>query len=196
MPWFDKTPTTLPITARSMFKPAGEALEEAQRRDASHADDDGDAGQERATQDWAATGLLLLARLQLDQMLEILVGALHMSLEDGEAAALRELAERVESAALPPPDDGAFELSCVEEGLELWHALNPGNLEVTHGFAVDGSIAMTIGPTIPRLPALGLRGSTAEELNDEPDAIFDRAVACTEAAAFLATHIGAPREPK
>lgn len=187
MSWFAGVPTQLTI-AGTRFWMAREALEEQDRR----LDPGGDLFSQRGERpetDWAATGLFLLARVQLDQMVQLLEVefGIHVPAFSGSEIErrLRECFE--ESEDDPDWQDASFGISVVAEGVDLWRALKAGEgRAVGHGFAVDGSISITTGPDIPELQAAGLRGSAAGELNDSPLDVLGLASVCTSEAAALA----------
>lgn len=185
--WFAGVPTELNI-AGTRFWMAGEALEDQDRR-LDPADDLFSESGVRPETDWAATGLFLLARVQLDQMVDILQSefGIHVPAFSG-AEVERRLRECFEESDDDPDwQYASFGISVIGEGVDLWRALQAGEGgAVGHGFAVDGSISITSGPEIPELRALGLRGGYAGELNDSPLEVLACASTCTHEAAALA----------
>ena len=187
MSWFSGVPQELSI-AGTRFWLASEALEvQEDRLDPcpSLFDERGD----RPNPDWAATGLFLLARVQLDQLVEILdtgFGIQASAFSGSEVA--RRLGEFFEDPQEPSDDeDLSYEIACVGEAVDLWRALCAAEgSRVGHGFAPDGSITITTGPDLPELRALGLQGSASGELETTPTEALDRASTCTVWAARLA----------
>ena len=186
MPWFRDVPTRILVTKLS-YLPAAQAIFEAEASqgempDASHGEREGD--------DWGAVAVLHLAKLQLEQM-EYLV---HVIIEsDGNHERLtrdeisKRLDARISSIDLPENFEVDYEVACIKEGLDLLQALRDHHQEasVTHAFAPDGSIALTVGPELPSCAALGIKGSPGGELEDEPDHLFNCARDSTEAAAVI-----------
>lgn len=186
MSWFAGVPTKVTVTRQS-FLPAGQALVQEQTSQDAWPDS---AGGERDADDWGAEAVFHLARLQLEQMEELVLLIIGQAEQD-EDLSTDEIAERllarVGALGLPEDDDRAFEAACIEEALALLEALRMKRsaLHVSHAFAVDGSISFTAGPKLPDCPALGVRGSSGGELEAEPHYVFDVARQCTQAAAAL-----------
>lgn len=187
MTWFGGVPDEIRV-AGIRFWLAAEALDDQDRRV-----DPGSAffeeRGERANPDWAATSLFLLARVQLDQMVEILDGEFGIQ---ASASSGVDVARRLDEFFDDPGDvaevDVAYKIAAVGEAVELWRALRAadGRRAVAHGFAVDGSITITVGPDLPELGTLELRGSVSGELETTPIEVLERASACTWDAAELA----------
>lgn len=215
MGWFTSVPDTVRISGVS-FLPAGEALDDADERDGItdwEPDDTDSLLPDRNSPDRGAEAVYLVARLQLDQMVHLLRQAtgVHdpVRLTEQSIAALARIGgdtypDRPDQwyvdnrgattdPDLPPeelPYDGpisrwTFELEQVRAGLALHRALS-GGLGVSHAFAVDGSITMTMGPQYPGAPdVLGTRGNLYGEVEEEPDVVLDAARVATAAAAAV-----------
>ncbi|MFD2081554.1 hypothetical protein SAMN05421678_106252 [Actinopolymorpha cephalotaxi] len=188
MAWFAGVPLQLDIVG-TRFWMASEALDAQEDRRSSDPSLHDQRG-ERPGRDWAAVGLFLLARVQLDQLVEILDR--EFGIQAG-AFSGAEVARRLgtcfdEADDLSAGDDLSYEIDTVGEAVDLWRALRAaeGRMMVRHGFAPDGSITITTGPDLPELEALGLRGSESGELEATPTEVLDRASSCTLAAARLA----------
>jgi hypothetical protein len=182
MTWFGGVPWEIRIAGAS-FVLADEALELA---DVEGLPDDerpdAEVG-ERPSPDWAATALLLLARVQLDQMVDLLGRVVGGDISGWEPARVAgAVRRRVAAASVDLLEEVAFELEALAEGLLLRSALREIST-VDHGFAVDGSITLTTGPEIPALEILGIRGSWGTEMNVEPDQVFRTAAQLTRDAA-------------
>lgn len=186
--WFGGVPDEVKI-AGIRFWLAGETLEDQERR----LDPEPTLFQERGDRpnpDWGATTLFFLARVQLDQLVEILdtgFGIQASAFSGAEVA--RRLGEYLEDSQKPSDgEDLSYEIACVGEAVDLWRALcaAEGGRVVEHGFAPDGSITVTTGPDLPELRALCLRGSASGELETTPTEVLDRASTCTVWAAQLA----------
>ena len=186
MTWFEGVPQEVEI-AGVRFWLASEALEDEEKRLNVWSELLEERG-ERPNPDWAATALFLLARVQLDQLVEILVGEFGIQTSAFSGAEVsRRLGEMFDNDDLRE-GDMAHEIESVGEAVDLWRALRAadGGGFVEHGFAVDGSITMTVGPDLPELDALGLRGSNSGELEMSPIDVLGRASACTQSVAQLA----------
>ena len=179
MSWFSDIPDQVTITGRHRLLPAGQAMADTDPGET-------DPWHERPPDDWGATAVLLMARLQLDQMVEILQQA-PFGVDTDWRTGLHRAAEDRRALGLDADD-----LDRVSEGIRLREALQ-ASTEVRHGLALDGSITITTGPDIPASPALGLRGSYAREMNDDPLQVFRCAVDCTQAAARLHAALDAAR---
>lgn len=188
MSWFSGVPHELTI-AGTRFLLAAEVLEEELRLDPQQDPIDQKVG-ERPSTDWAATSLFVLARIQLDQVVQILRAKFSIdagTLSGSEVS--RRLEERFEQLhdLNDEEADVSFEVAVVGEAVDLWRALNAAEtVPVGHGFASDGSISISTGPDLPELNALGLRASNAGELNVSPLDVWQRASACTREAGRLA----------
>jgi hypothetical protein len=192
MGWFSGVPVELNI-AGSRFRLADEAIEE-QQQDLNPFDDLLRENGERPERDWAASALLHLARVQLDEMIQILVTHLELPVEKLSGAEVtRRLTVMAEEAGLPE-QRLLYEVCCVGEGVDLWRALGRvGEAPVSHAFAVDGSISFTVGPDLPELGALGLKASVGGELEATPLDVFSRASSCTRDAAEVSVVIAERR---
>lgn len=184
MTWFSGVPQELNI-AGIRFWMASEALEDQERRLDSWQYAFDEQG-ERPDPDWAATSLFLLARVQLDQLVEILEREFSIQASACSGAEVaRRLGESFEESD-DPMEDISYEIAIVGESVDLWRALRAaGGRPVGHGFAVDGS-TITTGPDLPELAALGLRGSESGELETSPKEVLERASSCTLEVARLA----------
>lgn len=185
MSWFDDVPLTLEV-AGGRFLLAGEALEEQDRR-VDPFGQPADEGGERPNPDWAASGLLLLARVQLDQMVAILGAELNIGargLSGSDVA--RRLAGAFEEIDGVSGGDVSDAIGIVGEGVDLWRALEAAEGgSVGHGFAPDGSITITVGPDLPELPRLRIRPGDDGELHVSPRRVLERATDCTRVSAWL-----------
>ncbi|QIG44482.1 hypothetical protein G5V58_18345 [Nocardioides anomalus] len=165
MTWFGDVPNEV-IVAGTRFWLAQAALEEADPGAYFY----GPAG-ERPSTDWPAMTLFTMARLQLDEMVQILEKEFDIS---AAAFAGEEVSRRLSLAiaaagSLSDEEDVAFEIACVGEAVDLWRALHhDGDRGVGHAFAVDGTISFTSGPELPELKAVGVRASEGGELNTSP----------------------------
>jgi hypothetical protein len=202
--WFASEPNSIPVGSLDLL--LGDRAVESRAWD-GHAEQD--EYQQRPTPDWGATAVLRLARLQLDEMVYLVRAATGIddprsNLEKTQdelrnrtfAAVTHEFLQTdeggegaVERVALEI-NNIQFELGAIHEGFLLRDALDDPT-PVNHGFAVDGSIAMTTGPDIPALAIFNLRGTTGGELGDEPMAIFKVARHATVTAAELLAKITA-----
>lgn len=154
---------------------------------------------DRPPDDWQESAVLLLARVQLDQvvtMASIITGIVDPLADvDLTQAEIHSQAMPVreadydrfiaEGGPLPMTLDAAVDTTV--EALGLRRAL-PSDPRVQHAFAVDGSITFTHGPSYPACPTLGLKGCDGE-LEDDPRAIFAAARRATELAATLTVQI-------
>ncbi|MGW5365994.1 hypothetical protein [Actinopolymorpha pittospori] len=188
MTWFAGVPLQLNI-AGTRFWMAAEALDAQEDRFSSDPSLYEERG-ERPGRDWAATGLFLLARVQLDQLVEILDREFGIQATAFSGA---EVSRRLGECFDKPDDqsggeDLSYEIDAVGEAVDLWRALRAAEdgMMVGHGFAVDGSITITTGPDLPELTALSLRASESGELETMPTEVLERASWCTMEAARLA----------
>lgn len=188
MDWFDDGSDAIRIV-RKNFLVACEALEnwEAQLRGPNSLYREGSG----PFPDWPATSFLLLTRPQLDQVVEILKSEFGI---DARLFSGAEVSRRLHDSILSvrggerAVEDFAFEIDVVGEGVDLWRALREASdLHVHHGYEY-GSITMTLGPELPDLGALGIKGSDGE-LNVDPAQVFSAATACTSCAAELAVRL-------
>lgn len=177
MRWFHDVPHHVTIAPGLDFLTASEAIWETEPGDI-------DPWHERPSEDFGAAAVLAIAKFQLDQMLEVLDRP--ELRQDG-----RDLGSALQGITVVEggdnPDgmfDPSHDLACVKEAMHLRESL-PGSVEVSHGFAPDGSITITIGPSIPESAALRLRGGEQGEMHDTPVKILDAAVYATRAAARI-----------
>ena len=183
MTWFHGVPDRVTIARGLDFLTASEALWESDPGEV-------DPWQERPPNDFGATAVLMMARLQLDQMVEVLDRP-PLSSGDGRlGSALRRITIVEDGHNTDGAEDPGNDLACVEEALHLRQSLQ-GSVEVDHGFAPDGSISITVGPDIPESAALGLRGSEEGEMNDTTVQVFAAAVEATRAAVRIVTALEA-----
>ena len=153
---------------------------------------------EAPERDWFAEETLLLARIQLDQMIEIVRRVTGVSIEMGSPRAavgrleemVRPLVVRVESetdhhSELDDIFDGEPAVWEVWDGLDLLESLS-GSYSVSNAFAIDGSVSLTVGPVLPRLESLGFNGGETSELIVAPSEVLDVARRATEHAAAFA----------
>ena len=178
---------------------AGEALDDQDPDSENTMDVSEGISRDRPPIDWEYTATLLLARVQLDQMIGLLRDITRVAdpLVQPERACeqLRSVANRLwaddqdrsERTGETILDDIHELIFSVEEALELRRAL-ASDILVGHSFAVDGSITFTGGPAFPACPTLGLKDSNGE-LDDSPRAIFAAARHATECAAVLAFRV-------
>lgn len=191
--WFGGVPTEIRLCGAELIH-AQEAIDRAAPPDESCCADD--AG-ERPSSDWCAVLILKMARLQLDEMADIIEMLTREPLgsmsPDDLGSRLKARASQV--FAGEDLDIKSWEIDALLEGLDLREALG-GELRVAHGFEVDGSITITTGPAIPATSIIGLKGSFEGEMEDEPDNILRLAVSLTETAASLYWGLGgAPERP-
>jgi len=191
--WFSEVPLEVTV-AGTRFRLAQEAVEEQQEISNAFGDLFQAAG-ERPERDWPASGLLHLARLQLDEMVQILVTQLELPVERLSGAEItRRLTVMTEEVGLAE-QRLLYEACCVGEGVDLWRALEGvGEVPIGHAFAVDGSITLTVGPDLPELGALGLKASVGGELEVMPTDVFARASSCTRDAAEIAVEVTERRQ--
>lgn len=150
---------------------------------------------ERPDPDWPATGLLLIAQLQLDQMLSVLKSGLGI---DARLFTGSEVTRRLRNAILSvrggerAVEDFGLEIDAIGEAVDLWRVLRESpDLRITHTFEPDGSITHTLGPALPELSTLCIEATNGGELNADPAQIFSVAVACTMDVAELAVRFRA-----
>ncbi|MFN8125258.1 MAG: hypothetical protein U0R64_01915 [Candidatus Nanopelagicales bacterium] len=162
---------------------------------------DGGPSPERPPDDWEISKVLLLAQVQLDQLVTLVSRFTGIPEPLADVADTRAAIEWVARAlrdadggpaevhgkveGVRAPDDFEWLADMVGEAVELRQALSGGPHLVGHAFAIDGSITFTLGPETPACPALGLRGSPGREMEDRPAEVFHAAVRATECAACL-----------
>lgn len=150
-------------------------------------DVDGDLWEhgERPSPDWVSAQVFDLIRLQLVELHRVVQQILG---GDGSIGDIEDVRSVLLGRAqrLPEPESNAaeYEIETIMEGLALLDGL-PSESHVRHGFAVDGTITMTTGPTLPTLPAIGVRGNATSELEDEPDYLLSVAASLTRSAGQL-----------
>jgi hypothetical protein len=185
--WFDDVPDGIRIGDHS-FLVAGEAIENWESRLMGSV-----ASAERGARpdpDWPATGLFLLARLQLDQAIEILmsefgIDARLLSVSDVYGR-LHDSISSVQGGA-QAAEDFAYEIDVLSDAVGLWRALREtSDQRVHHAFEYDGSITLTLGPQLPDLYALDIRPGDGNGLMVSPAELFSAATNCTNCAAELA----------
>lgn len=181
--WFGGVPDEVRLCG-ARFTHAQEAIDE--RAPAEYRDVDPAARGERPSDDWSAVAVLKLARLQLDEMAEVIELTLGASTagRSVEEVALALGSRAKQRFADEECDLVLFDVDAICEGLALRQSLGT-NYCVGHAFAVDGSITLTVGPEIPSASTIGLRGSDSGEMNDQPDRIFRISVGLTETAGAL-----------
>ena len=149
--------------------------------------EDDQVSPQRPSPDWDEMVPLAIARAQLDEFTRLLSAVTGVSepLRHPERA-IQSLRLRYAESVSMASDDGEFELSGVEEGLALRMSLE-GDVLVGHGYAVDGSITITIGPFLAECAVLGVRGGM--ELLDPVGSVFTAARRAMECLAWLAHRI-------
>ena len=184
---FSDVPDELKI-AGIRFWLASEALEAEERRSEPWDGDSVRQDGERPDPDWAATSLFMLARVQLDQLVEILGGEFSIQAAAFSGSEVsRRLEGQFDELDEETDDDLLFMVTAIGEAVDLWRALHAEGVKpVRHGFAVDGSITLSTGPNLPELGVLGLRGGDFGELETSPTEVLWWASECTRDIAHLA----------
>lgn len=199
--WVPGLRRTFPIGETGLLL-AAEALQIQDPEFDNSTDDCDEISLDRPPLDWEASAVVLLARLQLDQLVTLvrqITGVEDpLSEPDRTQEELRSEAtmlwiadqDRYEAHGGEDPEDYDNLVHSVEEALELRRAL-PLDPLVSHAFTFDGSITFTHGPQFPACPTLGLKGCAIGELEDEPYEIFAaarRATGCASILAFQVQH--------
>jgi len=155
---------------------------------------------DRPPHDWENSAILLLARVQLDQLVAVVrqftgiddplddLAKTNAEIESGATTLWVADTDRYEAEGGELPQDYDTLVYSVEEALALRRAL-PLDPLISHSFTFDGSITFTHGPVYPACPTLGLKGCEIGEFDDEPLAIFDAARRATGCAATLAFQV-------
>lgn len=164
--WFGDVPWDVRVAGVTLVT-AAEAVAGTDDREFEDRHDDGPEN-ERDSPDWGGTAMLWLARCQLDQMRSLLSADDVVRLQGDDSATLA--------------GDEAGDARLLREGLALHRCLTGSPAVVHHGFNVAGDITITYGLEIPPSPALGLRGSQTQEIEDSPVAVLRAAVEATLAA--------------
>ncbi len=137
MGWFGDVPDDIRV-GRDDFQVAEEAIArwEMQLRGPNVFQQRGD----RPDPDWPATRVLLLARLQLEQAIEILLSGFDI---DAKLFSGGEVSRRLYDLISSVPgghqavEDFTFEIQAVGEGVDLWRALREApDLRIHHAFRI------------------------------------------------------------
>lgn len=180
--WFGDVPREVKVAGVTL-QLAHEAIDKADPD--REGPQDGVRG-ERPNPDYPAEMVLRMALLELDEMVRVLGEMVSTDLDGWSrsdiVSAVEHHLNQCDIEGEEP--DWAYEWEVVQAGLQLRDALNE-RVHVSHGFEIDGSITITIGPNIPELTVLGLGSSDDGELEDEPDHILAIAVDLVASAADL-----------